>query len=182
MIIIESQPVLSVITKHVLKTQEPVAVINNSQTKVYNLGNYNFAILYKEQTGLTHGELVEVLREWLEKSERIFTITSQSISTYINNNLHIKPTSLIRNLTTDNSLSFGYEKLETPNLITGFSAAVFTYSIYNSWKCSLFVFYIDSLPLDSINSSPLVDLLQKIDLPINKIQTKLLEPSNNLYM
>lgn len=91
--------------------------------------------------------------------------------------------SLIKILSNDDkSKTFGYDTLEPPNLVTGLGASVLSYCIHIDSKCNLFILYVDTSPLDSLNMGPLLNLVKKMDIPLKNTDVKLPPASNNLYI
>lgn len=82
----------------------------------------------------------------------------------------------------ETSKIFGYDSLESPNLITGLGAAVLSYCVHVKLKCNLFVVYVDTSPLDSLNMGPLLNLIKKLDVSLKNTHVQLSPSSSNLYM
>lgn len=102
---------------------------------------------------------------------------------YQNYSLREKPISLIKTLSNDDkSKTFGYDTLESPNLITGLGAGILSYCIHMNFKCNLFIVYVDTSPVDSLNMGPLLNLIKKLDIPLQNTDIKLTQSSSNLYM
>lgn len=115
-------------------------------------------------------------------AKHIYTISLSSIATYQNYELKESPSSIVRILTNDKS-SRRFKKLEAPNLVSDFAANVFSFCMHCNIKCTLFVVYNDVLPYDSLNSGPLVDIFNQMNLPPAKFyRTQPIIYSNNLYL
>lgn len=92
------------------------------------------------------------------------------------------PVSFIRSLAYNKKSTLS-PKLESPNIVTGLGANFLAYSCFIDRPCELYIGYIDGTPLDSINSQPFVNLLEKLNLgKLEKCVMDFKMPSNNLYM
>lgn len=100
---------------------------------------------------------------------------------YRNYELTEKPPAVIRILTNDKKY-WPYKNLEPPNLVSDFPANILSFCIHCDIKCSLFVIYTDLLPCDSLNTKPLVNVLNQLNFQVaNLYPVKPLISSGNLY-
>ncbi|KAJ8984731.1 hypothetical protein NQ317_004996 [Molorchus minor] len=182
LVFIETDKVKKLFHSCVLQERKAVARIKNGGVEISDIGNRKYVVTFSEKRDLTYGQITESLKDWIKTAKNVYTITSDSISNYQNINLPEKPFSLIRVLTNDTTNSFGYERLESPNLISGFGASVLTYCIHLGIKCTLFITYVDTSPLDSVNMGPLIGLLERIEIPITHNELKITTSASNLYM
>lgn len=92
------------------------------------------------------------------------------------------PVTFTRCLTNNENVPYNFcKRLESPNLIQGFGANVFTYCIHSKYKASLWVVFTDNMPLDSVNSNEIVRLFKNLGLDV-KVEFKVDSLTSNLYM
>ncbi|KAJ8945864.1 hypothetical protein NQ318_002703 [Aromia moschata] len=182
LLFIETEKIGKLFYSCVLGENKPLSKIKNAGIEVFDIGNKQYVVIFSEKKDFTCGEVTELFDPWIRKAKRTFTITSDSIGNYQNSNFTEKPVSLIRTVSNDPSKSFGYEKLESPNLVSGLGASVLSYCIHLDLKCTLFVLYIDTSPLGSVNMEPLLKLVTKLDIPVKHTEMKISTSSSNLYM
>ncbi|XP_018579485.1 uncharacterized protein LOC108917406 [Anoplophora glabripennis] len=183
LIFIETGRVTGIFRNCVLGDQKANSKINNAGIEIFDITAHKYLVVFTEKKEFTCGEIVELLDRWIRAAKHIYTITSESIYSYQNVNLYEKPVSLVKALSNDaNSKGFGYSLLEPPNLVTGLGASVLSYCVHIKLKCNLFVMYVDTSPLDSLNMGPLLHLIKKLDIPLKNTDVRLSPSSSNLYM
>ncbi|KAJ8961644.1 hypothetical protein NQ314_005896 [Rhamnusium bicolor] len=182
LIFIETEKVLKLFENCVLEEEKVFSEIINAGIKVYNVHKNKYIVVFSEKKELSCGEITELFDKWITTAQNIFTITSESICNYQNISLSEKPVSLIRFLSNNVSETFGYNKLESPNLVSGLGASVLSYCIYLGLPCTLFIAYVDTSPLDSVNMGPVLNLLKRIKLTVKSTKMKITSSSSNLYM
>lgn len=75
-----------------------------------------------------------------------------------------------------------YNRLESPNLVSGLGAGIMSFCVYKNKACALFVAYICSAPLDSVTARPIIELLSKLNIYKGEYKIGVDTPSSNLYM
>lgn len=122
-----------------------------------------------------------MFKEWIKLANHVYSITISSIGLYRNYELTEKPPAIIRILTNDKK-SWPYKNLEPPNLVSDLPANILSFCIHCDIKCSLFIIYTDLLPCDSLNTKPLVNVLNQLNFQVANIYpVKPLISSGNLY-
>ncbi|KAJ3665464.1 hypothetical protein Zmor_000958 [Zophobas morio] len=181
LIFIEGNKLMKLFNALVLNSEMLYSSLNSENINIYNATNNTYIVSYVKKD-LTTGEIIEELSQWLRKAKNIYAVVSEPISAYQNLNLSEKPETLIRKLSTDTADTFNCEKLESPNLVSGLGAGVVSYCIHSGLKSTLFVVYMDNSPLDSINTSPVVQLMKSLNLSVKAAASNLNPAASNLYL
>ncbi|XP_044258416.1 uncharacterized protein LOC123007277 [Tribolium madens] len=181
LIFVEGSKILKLFDALVLNKRDLVCMLKVAGIEIFNGKNGKYIVTYTKQE-ITTGEIIEELVEWLRKAAHIYALTSESAASYQNLQMIEKPETLIRKLSTESNCFPNYKKLESPNLVSGLGADVLSFSIHTGLKSTLFVVYMDNSPLDSINTSPIIQLIKLLDLNVNLSSTNLNPVPSNLYL
>ncbi|CAH0553972.1 unnamed protein product [Brassicogethes aeneus] len=171
LLFIESNKITTLIKKFVIGDEKPIKKLNNGGLKVYNFAGDKYIVLVEEQTTYCNGEIIEILKDWISNAKSVYTVTSDSISSYQNNDMHEKPEVVLRSLT-NKSNTLGCINLEIPNLVTGLGASVLSYCKHFDLSCELFVVYMDNSPLDSRNTGPVLEMVKKMGFSVLFVDPK----------
>ncbi|KYB29278.1 uncharacterized protein PSMG1 [Tribolium castaneum] len=181
LIFVEGSKILTLFNALILKEQDLVCMLKVAGLQIFNGKNGKYIISYSKNE-ITTGEIIEELVLWLRKAAHIYGLTSESAASYQNLQMSEKPETLIRKLSTEINLFPNYKKLESPNLVSGLGADILSFCIHTGLKATLFVVYMDSSPLDSINTTPIIQLIKLLDLDVNMSCTNLNPVPSNLYL
>ncbi|KAB0791545.1 hypothetical protein PPYR_03345 [Photinus pyralis] len=176
--VIETAPLLSFFKMCILGDQEPICKLNETNVKVYELHDNDY-IITCENSKATAGHITEKVAPWLKQASEVVVLTSGLVSLLENSDK--RSSCIIKQLAYNTERV--HPNLDVPNLVTGISASVFSYCVHTNTSCSLFKIFFDELPLDSINTMPLLDLIETVGL--NVLKTYKLEATashSNLYI
>ncbi|KAF5290086.1 hypothetical protein FQA39_LY14867 [Lamprigera yunnana] len=170
--------IVAVFNKCVIGDANAINQLSLGNTKIYRLLNDDYVVTCNG-TDVLPGLITEKLAQWLKVARSIFVITS-NLTTLLQNTAEKSPC-VIRALSykTINA----YPQLESPNMIAGLSASIFSFCIHCNLPSTLYICYFDEVPLDSLNTQILLNLLRKLSLKVLKHYEY--EPTflyNNLYV
>ncbi|KAJ8920524.1 hypothetical protein NQ315_005393 [Exocentrus adspersus] len=182
LIFIETERVKAFVQNCVLKEPAPVSKINNAGIEICIVDENKYFVIFSGKKNFTCNEITQLLEKWIKTAKYVCAITSESIYNYQNDNLQEKPTSLVKMLTSNNkNKALDYGILECPNLVTGLGASILTYCLLAGVKCNLYVIYVDTAPLDSLNMKSLLMLFSDLGISLKNTNISL-TPASNLYM
>ncbi|XP_045467443.1 uncharacterized protein LOC123675921 [Harmonia axyridis] len=184
LIFIETKRIQDIFKKFILQDLKPICSLNNN-VLIYKKGK-NFIISYTEsydnKDELTTGEIVVVLENHLMRAKEIYTITSSSLYSYQGDLNRDEVECLFKSICTKNSKNFDCDRLSSPNFITGLGADISSYCVYKRMQCSSFILYHKNTDIDTMSSSPVLELTKKLTLSPSHHRSKMTVPLSNLYM
>ncbi|XP_066152143.1 proteasome assembly chaperone 1 [Euwallacea fornicatus] len=177
----ESKKVLQALLFVTLNSQQ-VAVLINEGLSIYKMDKNYLVTFERKSKDLVIGEIVELLSPWINSAKYIHCITSSPISAFQTLERTSNEITFSRCISTDVKVPYNFcKKLEAPNLIQGLSASVLTYCICCKISASLWVIYMDNMPLDSANGAEIVKLLGILGIKA-AVDFKSDDLNSNLYI
>ncbi|XP_047515349.1 uncharacterized protein LOC125056333 [Pieris napi] len=170
-----------------LQEQDSIVLINTvkeASLSLYKIKLRNaYICILKDYNLLLSSEIVELLRDFIEKSKDIIVFLNKPLVEYQTSNLTYQPY-VIRCLKTTKSLTnlhgLNFPKLEQPNIISGVAAGVITLrEHYNLGALAVVIFmeYLENSQLEELYS-----LLQNLEISVSTNQMPNSVANSNLYI
>ncbi|XP_049820518.1 uncharacterized protein LOC109599619 [Aethina tumida] len=182
LLFVESEKILTLVKKFVIASKTPTLSLVNGGINFFEVSQNKYVVLCEDNKNYCSGELITILKDYILKAKFLYSMTSKAIVSYENPDLTNRSDTLIKCLSTNEANTYGYTKLESPNIITGLGANILSYSVHTNLQCSLFNAYMDNSPLDSRNSTPILNLIGKLGFTVLPCDLKMNAPAHNLYM
>ncbi|CAH4034067.1 uncharacterized protein LOC123713719 [Pieris brassicae] len=170
-----------------LQEQDSIELINTvkeASLSLYKIKLRNaYICILKDYNLLLSSEIVELLRDFIEKSKDIIVFLNKPLAEYQTSNLTYQPC-VIRCLKTTKNLTnlhgLNFPKLEQPNIISGVAAGVITLrEHYNLGAMAVVIYmeYLENSQLEEVYS-----LLQNLDISVSTNQIPNSVANSNLYI
>ncbi|XP_011647384.1 proteasome assembly chaperone 1 isoform X1 [Pogonomyrmex barbatus] len=188
-IVIEGDPLIPLVVQYLYSKTEACIIEDENQKKVsviYHIDKQKYMCMILPQFDTRNaGKLINQISDIIQISENMISIICLHISQFQNTNIPEIP-SFLRTLVTknENFKKWETELLEQPNIVFGVGAGVLSYAELMGMSAKLYVFYIDSLVLDSKCAEPIIQILTN-EISCTLQQPKFIENSfskGNLYM
>ncbi|XP_045490689.1 uncharacterized protein LOC110998280 [Pieris rapae] len=171
-----------------LQEQDSIELINTvkeASLSLYKIKLRNaYICILKDYNLLLSSAIVELLREFIEKSKDIIVFLNKPLAEYQTSNLTYHQPCVVRCLKTTknltNSHGLNFPKLEQPNIISGVAAGVMTLrEHYNLAAMAVVIFmeYLENSKLEEVYS-----LLQNLDISVSTNQMPNSVANSNLYI
>ncbi|XP_038213867.1 uncharacterized protein LOC119833767 [Zerene cesonia] len=147
---------------------ELVATVREACLQLYKIKLRNaFICVLKDYSLLLTTDIVELLREFLEKSNEVLVLVNKPITDY-HTNTESCQSCLVRSMCTtigpDNRDGLNFSKLEQPNIISGVAAGVVTLREHLDLPAKVVIYYIEYS--ENYQMAGLYNYLQKLDVSI----------------
>ncbi|XP_066254254.1 proteasome assembly chaperone 1 [Euwallacea similis] len=177
----ESKKVLQTLL-FVISNSQQVATLVNEGLTIYKIDKNYLITFDRKSKDLVIGEIVELLSPWIKNAKYIHCITSSPVSAFQTLEKTSSEITFSRCISTDVEVPYNFcKRLEAPNLIEGLSASILTYCVCCNINASLWIIYMDNMPLDSANGAEIVKLFRILGIKV-AIDFKCDDLSSNLYI
>ncbi|CAK1555119.1 unnamed protein product [Leptosia nina] len=184
LIILDGKYVSDTLQLHSQDSVELLNTVKEASLSLYKIKLRNaYICILKDYNLLLSGEIVELLRDFVEKSKDIISVLKKPVADYQTSSLAYQPC-IIRSLTTTvnltNSYGLEFPKLEQPNILSGVGAGVLTLREHLSLSASLIVYYLEYM--ESSQMEEIHGLLQKLDISVASKPAPSSIINSNLYI